>query len=239
MIEKLKIYNKITQFSFIARRYFVNNFYDGMLTILGILLGFFVLLIKDLETNYIDSSYVILTSLGTSISMLISGISGSYLSERAEQKTRKKELQKAMVIFEDEKDKDLKVEIKYTEDIQKAMVTPINMSNNIPKSIKHKKLKKKAKTLHEKAESFASKIVASVNGVAPFTGGIIPIIPFFFIRNAGIMLFITSFIIIMICIVFLGVFLGVFSKESIIKNILEMSFAFALTVIISIVILGI
>lgn len=36
---KIKIYNDITNFSEIARRYFINNFYDGALTILGIVLG--------------------------------------------------------------------------------------------------------------------------------------------------------------------------------------------------------
>ena len=60
-----------------------------MLTALGILLGFFVILLSK-PNQPIQSNYIILTGLGTSISMLISGISGSYLSERAEQKKDKK-----------------------------------------------------------------------------------------------------------------------------------------------------
>ena len=31
MIKKLKIYNEITGYAQIARRYFINNFYDGNL----------------------------------------------------------------------------------------------------------------------------------------------------------------------------------------------------------------
>ncbi|GAG65884.1 unnamed protein product, partial [marine sediment metagenome] len=47
MIERFKTYAKISDFGSIARRYFVNNFYDGMLTIIGILLGFFILIFKE------------------------------------------------------------------------------------------------------------------------------------------------------------------------------------------------
>ena len=100
MFEKFKTYSKITNLWAIARRYFVNNFYDGMLTVLGILLGFFTLILKEGEVA-VASHLVILTGMGTSISMFISGISGSYLSERAEQKKLKEALNKAMVITED------------------------------------------------------------------------------------------------------------------------------------------
>jgi len=97
MLEEIKTYAKITNLWAIARRYFVNNFYDGMLTVLGILLGFFVLILKG-DQGSIESSFVIFTGLGTSISMFISGLSGSYLSEKAEQKKRNVELKRAMVI---------------------------------------------------------------------------------------------------------------------------------------------
>ena len=65
IISKIKIYNDITNFSEIARRYFINNFYDGALTILGIILGFLVVILKN--SNNIPSIYIILPSLGTSI----------------------------------------------------------------------------------------------------------------------------------------------------------------------------
>ena len=91
MFEKFRIYAKITNLWAIARRYFVNNFYDGMLTVLGILLGFFVLILRGDQTA-IDSFFIFLPGVGSSISMFISGLTGSYLSEKAEQKKIKEEL---------------------------------------------------------------------------------------------------------------------------------------------------
>ncbi|MFX1339967.1 MAG: VIT1/CCC1 transporter family protein [Promethearchaeota archaeon] len=242
MIKKLKTYNEITNYSQIARRYFVNNFYDGMLTIMGILLGFLVFLLQN-PNQPILSSYVILTGMGTSISMLISGISGSYLSEKAEQKKGRKELERAMgIIVEKEEEQEAKDSMENeVEEIQKAMVIPVNKRNTIRKrkySLKRKRMEKKAKTLHEKAETFTGIIVSIVNGISPFLGGIVAILPFFFVEEAGLTCFITSFVIIFICIIFLGIFLGYISEESIPKNILQMVAAFSLTIIITVLILG-
>lgn len=242
MFKKLKIYNEITNYSEIARRYFVNNFYDGMLTILGILLGFFIFLLHN-PNQPILSSYVILTGLGTSISMLISGMSGSYLSEKAEQKKGRKELERAMgIIVEGEEIKKSEDDVKNeAEEIQKAMVTPVNNLSKVEKrrfSLKRRQLERKAKTLHEKAETFTGIIVSIVNGISPFLGGVVAILPFFFVEEAGISCFITSFIIIFICIIFLGIFLGYISEESIPKNILQMVAAFSLTILITFLILG-
>jgi len=174
--------------------------------------------------------------------MLISGISGSYLSEKAELKKERKELERAMGLLNEKGDKesveDLEDEVK---EIQKAMVIPPNHLNQEDKkkfSIKRKQKEKKVKTLHEKAERFTGVIVSIVNGVSPFLGGIVAIIPFFFVEKAGMTCFITSFIIIFVCIIFLGIFLGYISEESIPKNILQMVAAFTLTIIITVLILG-
>jgi predicted membrane protein (TIGR00267 family) len=242
MFKKLKIYNEITHFSLIARRYFVNNFYDGMLTILGILLGFFMFIVYNPEITFIESIIVIFPSLGTSISMFISGVSGSYLSERAEHKKEKRELDKAMVILEDENLEEINkfASLAVDEEIQKAMVTPIKINNSFKKKKPNRKkkiVKKKKRTIHEKAERFANIIVSFTNGISPLLGGIVPSIPFFFIQNAGIQTFLISFLTIFICIVFLGILLGVISKESIIKNILEMTAAFIFTLLISFLLL--
>lgn len=229
MLEKIKVYSKITNLWSIARRYFVNNFYDGMLTILGILLGFFVLIIKEGQPS-VHSSFVILTGLGSSISMFISGLTGSYLSERAEQKKIKEELDRAMLVREVEEDPgDVK-------EIEKAML--IKIDNNGMKVKGRKKKKKRNKTIQDKAESFASIIVAIVNGLSPFLGGVVALIPFLYVVEATLYTFFSSFLIIFVCIVLLGVFLGVVSKESILKNILQMVVAFLLTLVISIFLLG-
>jgi predicted membrane protein (TIGR00267 family) len=243
MFKKLKTYNEITGYAQIARRYFVNNFYDGMLTILGILLGFFVFLLQN-PNQPIPSSYVILTGLGTSISMLISGVSGSYLSEKAEQKKGKKELDRAMGILNNEKETLGEIAEEDEKEIEKAMVIPINNSIQEKKrKLKRRKREKREKlkrirTLHEKAERFTGIIVSIVNGVSPFLGGVVAIIPFFLVEEAGLNCFITSFVIIFVCIIFLGTFLGIISEESIPKNIIQMVAAFTITIIITILILG-
>jgi predicted membrane protein (TIGR00267 family) len=201
-------------------------------------------IVYDPEITSIESILVIFPSLGTSFSMFISGISGSYLSERAEQKIEKRELDKAMVILEDEKMEDINKPFaqNFEDEIQKAMVTPININssfkNNNPD--KRRKLKKKKKkTIHEKAVRFTSIIVSFTNGTAPLLGGIIPSIPFLFVQNAGVSTFIISFLTIFICIILLGILLGVISKESIIKNILEMTAAFIITILVSFLLLRI
>lgn len=234
---KLKTYNEITGYAKIVRRYFINNFYDGILTVLGILLGFVVIFLRNPDQT-IPSYFILLTGIGTSISMLFSGISGSYLSERAEQRKELIELEQAMGIYG-------KTEENNIDDIeiQKAMVVaPKKLNNDLKKrrSIKGKKKKeKKPKTLHEKAERFTGIVVAAVNGISPFLGGLVAIIPFFFVEEAGFVSFFACFVLIFVCIILLGTFLGKISKESIPKNIIQMVAAFTLTIIITILILGI
>ena len=235
MFEKVKVYSKITNLWAIARRYFVNNFYDGMLTVLGILLGFLTVILKDGQSS-VDTHLVILTGVGSSISMFISGITGSYLSEKAEQKKIKEELNRAMLIME-EKDKKLDDDVNIKE-IEKAMLTKLSNNIGINKNSTLKKKKKRSKNIQEKAETFASIVVSIVNGLSPFLGGLVPLIPFFFVPVAYFSTFIISFSIILVCIISLGVFLGVVSKESILKYIIQMVFAFALTLIISIFLLS-
>ena len=240
MIKKIKTYAKITDFESIARRYFVNNFYDGMLTILGILLGFFILIFKEGQQT-VDSHIVILTGFATSISMFMSGLSGSYISEKAEQKRLKAELDKAMVIMKEEDGKEEGDKLLEEKEIEKAMLTVNFNDKNRRKKLNLKKSnnkRRKAKTLQEKAERFASIIVSLVNGCAPLLGGIVPLIPFFFTIKAGFNFFIFSFLIIFICIVLLGIFVGFISRESLWKNVLQMLAAFGLTIIVSILLLG-
>ena len=239
MIEKFKTYAKITDFVSIARRYFVNNFYDGMLTIIGILLGFFILIFKDGQQS-VDSHIVLLTGLATSISMFMSGLSGSYISEKAEQKRLKSELEKAMVIMKEAGEEEKEDKLLDNKEIEKAMLTVEFNDENRIKNLtlgKSKNKRRKAKTLQEKAERFASIIVSLVNGCAPLFGGIVPLIPFFFTLKATFSFFIFSFVIVFICIVLLGIFVGFISRESLWKNVLKMLVAFGLTIIVSMLLL--
>ena len=236
MLEKIKTYAKISNLWAIARRYFVNNFYDGMLTVLGILLGFFAIILNDSQVS-IDSHLVILTGVGSCISMLISGLTGSYLSEKAEQKKVKEELKKAMVILTSEEENKIKEDSIDIKEIEKAMLIKINKNVNPRLKVRLRKREKRNKTLQEKSENFASIVVSCINGGSPFLGGLIPLIPFFIFSNATFYIFIISFFIILGCIILLGVFLGVVSRESIIKNIVQMAFAFFITLLISIFLL--
>jgi predicted membrane protein (TIGR00267 family) len=165
--------------------------------------------------------------------MFFSGISGSYLSEKAEQKKMHSDLDKAMGLFNNEAQEVLDIEEEEKE-IEKAMLMPVHLERE-----KRKKEKRKSvRSIYEKAENFASLIVSFINGLAPFLGGLMPLIPFFLVAEAEFLTFIYSFVIIFFCIVFLGIFVGQISKESKIKSILQMLFAFTLTMVIVVLFLG-
>lgn len=235
-MEKYRTYLRITNVSAIARRYFVNNFYDGMLTILGSLLGFLTYILTGTPT--VESHIIILAGIGTSISMFISGFSGSYLSEKAERRKIQNEIERAMGRYREEEGEQLEEQVD-VEEIEKAMLREIMVDDSPErrKKIFQRRKNQKVKTLFEKAESFANKVVSLVNGGAPLLGGLVPLVPFFFVPQAGLITFIIAFIIIVIFIILLGVFLGFISKGSILKNVLQMIFAFIVTFLVTMPIL--
>jgi len=74
----------------IARRYFVNNGFDGSMTMLGIIVGAWVV-------NVTQPEIIVTAGLGACLAMGISGLSGAYLTERAERKRNLKSLETAMM----------------------------------------------------------------------------------------------------------------------------------------------
>jgi predicted membrane protein (TIGR00267 family) len=90
LLEKIRPYIQTSQSGEIARRYFVVNGFDGALTMLGIIMGFYI----SKSTEY---HLALTTCLGATIALTISGISSAYISEIAEQKKTFLELQKAMI----------------------------------------------------------------------------------------------------------------------------------------------
>jgi predicted membrane protein (TIGR00267 family) len=86
---ELKEYNSLVNIDQIARRYFVMNSFDGVLTTMGILIGSFLASVKD-------PSIVLSATIGGATAMGISGIWGAYLTEHAE---RKKELTELEVML--------------------------------------------------------------------------------------------------------------------------------------------
>ena len=74
----------------IARRYFVKNGFDGSMTMLGIIVGAWIV-------NVTRPEIVVTAGLGACLAMGISGVSGAYMIERAERKRDLKNLESAMM----------------------------------------------------------------------------------------------------------------------------------------------
>ncbi len=89
--KKIKSYDKIAGIGEIARRYFAMNSFDGVLTILGILIGSFVGGIRQ-------ANIIISAGLGASIALMVSGLWGTYLTEYAERTRGLKELERSTLI---------------------------------------------------------------------------------------------------------------------------------------------
>jgi predicted membrane protein (TIGR00267 family) len=86
-LAKWREYSEIAEVGEIARRYFAMNAFDGVLTIIGVLMG-------NLMGGVQDSRVVVVTGLSTSLAMGVSGLWGSYLTESAERRHGIEELQK-------------------------------------------------------------------------------------------------------------------------------------------------
>ncbi len=86
-IDDVREYERIAGFSKIARRALANNAFDGVLTMIGVLMG-----------NYLggvrSAGIVIRIGIATSISIGISGLWGAYLAESAERGRELAELER-------------------------------------------------------------------------------------------------------------------------------------------------
>ncbi|MBC7261086.1 MAG: hypothetical protein H5T63_03650, partial [Chloroflexi bacterium] len=90
-LKRLKEYQEVADIGEIARRYFAMNSFDGVLTILGVLMGSYLSGVRE-------PSVVIITSLTTSVSMAISGLWGAYLTESAERQRSLDDLEEYTLI---------------------------------------------------------------------------------------------------------------------------------------------
>ena len=128
--EEVHQYDDIANIAEIARRSFGNNAFDGILTMIGVLIG-------SMASGVKDPRVVIITGLTTSIAIMISGAWGAYLTETSE---RKKSLN----------------------ELGRSTLTDLNGS------------------LIDRASRFAALAVSLVDGLSPFLGAILVLIPFFF-----------------------------------------------------------
>jgi predicted membrane protein (TIGR00267 family) len=89
LLRRVREYNTIVNIEHIARRYFVMNAFDGVLTTLGILLGTFLV-------HTTNTSLVISATIGAAIALGVSGVWGAYLTEHAERRKELKELERML-----------------------------------------------------------------------------------------------------------------------------------------------
>jgi len=89
-LERFRTYLEVSSALDIARRLLVMNAFDGVLTILGVVVGAHL-------SGVTDPKVVITAGIGGSIAMGISGASGAYLAERAERRRYLKKLESAML----------------------------------------------------------------------------------------------------------------------------------------------
>jgi len=88
LLEVLNRYMEISGVGEIARRLFIMNGLDGIMTILSILIGSYI--------GKVSIETILSMVFGASIAMSISGAYGAFVSERSERKRHIKELEKAL-----------------------------------------------------------------------------------------------------------------------------------------------
>ncbi len=87
-IRTLRDYHRIARVGEIARRYFAMNAFDGVLTMLGILVGSYFGGIRD-------PASVVTLGLDASFAMGVSGFYGAYMTEKAERRRALNELEES------------------------------------------------------------------------------------------------------------------------------------------------
>jgi len=88
-LKQIKTLLEVSHSKEIMRRYFVVNGFDGALTMLGLVMGFYV-------SEHVDLSVVITTCVAAALALSMSGISSAYISEAAERRRTLAQLEKAM-----------------------------------------------------------------------------------------------------------------------------------------------
>jgi len=79
VLQQFREYSRLAGIGEIARRYFAMNAFDGVLTIIGVLMG-------NYTAGVQSPAVVVSTGLATCVAMGVSGLWGAYLTESAERK---------------------------------------------------------------------------------------------------------------------------------------------------------
>jgi predicted membrane protein (TIGR00267 family) len=89
-LEEWREYTEISGVAEIARRAFANNSFDGVLTMMGVVMGNFVVGVDD-------PAVVLITGISTAVAIGISGGWGAYLTESAERRHAMVELERSIL----------------------------------------------------------------------------------------------------------------------------------------------
>ncbi len=234
LIKKWRKYSELSNLGIIARRKFFNNAFDGALTCAGIVSGNFIFFITHPDEP-LSSAFIIITGLSTALAIGISGLWGAFLSEEAERKKKLDDLKKDMVIIQEEYDKTDK-NLKEYEEIQKAMITPIDikrLEQTEEFTMDDNENNKNNKSLIERSERFATIIASLVDGGAPVLGSVLPLIPFFLGADLDYYHFLASYGVLICILVYLGIFLGNISGGGRLKYSLHLITAGITTLVVS------
>lgn len=89
--ERIKLYSEMTDIASVSRRYFIIGFFDGVLTILGLIIGSHL-------SGEISARLVITAGVATALALGISSSWGAFKAERIEQKIMKDQKEKALLV---------------------------------------------------------------------------------------------------------------------------------------------
>ncbi len=258
-LERYKILWQISEASPIIRRYFAMNFFDGILTALGIVLAQFAFYLSGDPTK---NKLLFFTSLITAMAIGISGLTGSHLAETAERRLNVIQMKQVLGLVDENgkitnesdipkwSENDLNRALGKFESIRSTKLIPglqykhlglseeqarklgikiggsqqknqeIEVKNSLKKyKVRKKKKVKNEQTIYEEAQHFAGMVAAIVDGLSPFAGVMIVVLPFMFGLNGDTqpIQFIISFIMTVIVLFTLGGYLARLSKDSVIK----------------------
>lgn len=90
IIKRWKKYSEISNLGPITRRYFVMNAFDGTLTMLGVVIGAYF-------SGFLKPITIISAGIAGSIAMGFSGMTGAYMTEKAERSKKIKDIENAML----------------------------------------------------------------------------------------------------------------------------------------------
>jgi len=88
--KKIRRYIRVSGIAPISRRYFIMNAFDGATTILGIVIGAYVV---EITSEF----WIVWPGLGATFAMSLSGFVGAYMTEEAERANEMKTLEKSML----------------------------------------------------------------------------------------------------------------------------------------------